>query len=149
MKGTEVAGALREHFGDMVSDIVFPREDLVRISVPRDSIFPFCKFLRDELHCEHLNLVTALDWPEHFECVYHLTSYLEEYMVELHVKVPKDDPKIASLSEIWRAADFPEREAYDMMGITFEGHPDLRRILLPDDVDYYPLRKDFEGRSDE
>jgi NADH-quinone oxidoreductase subunit C len=149
MKGTEVAEVLREHFGDLVSDIVFPREDLVRVSVPRDSILPFCKFLRDELHCEHLNLVSALDWPENFECVYHITSYLEEYMVELHVKIPKDDPKIASLSEVWRGADFPEREAYDMMGITFEGHPDHRRILLPDDVDYYPLRKDFEGQTDE
>lgn len=145
MKGTEVAEAVKEKFKDLVSDVSFPREMVVRLSIPRESIVPFCKFLKDELSCEHLSLVTAVDWPDNFECVYHIASYLEEYMVELHVKIPKDDPKIDSLSEVWRGADFPEREAYDMMGITFVGHPDLRRILLPEDYLFFPLRKDFKG----
>ncbi|TET90364.1 MAG: NADH-quinone oxidoreductase subunit C [Methanomassiliicoccales archaeon] len=145
MKGTEVAEAVKEKFKDLVSDVSFPREMVVRLSIPRESIVPFCRFLRDELSCEHLSLVTAVDWPDNFECVYHIASYLEEYMVELHVKIPKDDPKIDSLSEVWRGADFPEREAYDMMGITFVGHPDLRRILLPEDYLFFPLRKDFKG----
>ncbi|UCD91966.1 MAG: NADH-quinone oxidoreductase subunit C [Methanobacteriota archaeon] len=145
MKGTEVAQAVKEKFKDLVSNVSFPRDRVVRLYVPRESILPFCKFLRDELSCEHLSLVTAVDWPENFECVYHITSYLEEYMVELHVKIPKDDPKVDSLSPVWKGADFAEWEAYDMMGITFVGHPDLRRILLPEDYLYYPLRKDFKG----
>lgn len=145
MKGTEVADILKEKFKDIVSDVGYPRDGVVRLSIPRESIVPFCKYLRDELSCEHLSLVTAVDWVEHFECVYHIASYLEEYMVELHVKIPRDDPKINSLSEVWRGADYPEREAYDMMGITFVGHPDLRRILLPEDYLYFPLRKDFKG----
>jgi NADH-quinone oxidoreductase subunit C len=145
MKGTEVAEALKEQFKELVSDVELPRDNTVRVSVPRESILPFCKFLRDELNCEHLSLVSAVDWPENYECVYHIVSYLEEYLVELHVKVPKDDPKVQSLSEVWRGADYPEREAYDMMGITFEGHPDHRRILLPEDFRFYPLRKDFKG----
>ncbi len=145
MKGTQVEEALREQFKDIVSDVQLPRENLVRVSVPRESILPFCKFLRDELSCEHLSLVSAVDWPENYECVYHIVSYLEEYMVEVHVKIPKDDPKVQSLSEVWRGADFPEREAYDMMGITFDGHPDPRRILLPEDFRFYPLRKDYKG----
>ncbi|MFQ5884671.1 MAG: NADH-quinone oxidoreductase subunit C [Thermoplasmata archaeon] len=145
MKGTQVAEAVKEKFKDLVSDVSFPREMVVRLSIPRESIVPFCEFLRDELSCEHLSLVTAVDWPDNFECVYHIASYLEEYMVEVHVKIPKDDPKIDSLSKVWKGADFPEREAYDMMGITFVGHPDLRRILLPEDYLFFPLRKDFEG----
>lgn len=145
MKGTEVAEALKEQFKDLVSDVEFPRNNLVRLSVPRESIVPFCKFLRDELFCEHLSLVSAVDWSENYECVYHIVSYLEEYIIELHVKIPKDDPKVDSLSEVWKGADYPEREAYDMMGITFEGHPDLRRILLPENFKFYPLRKDFKG----
>lgn len=145
MKGTEVAEALEEQFKELVSDVEFPRENVVRASLPRESILPFCKFLRDELHCEHLSLVSAVDWLENYECVYHIVSYLEEYVVELHVKIPKDDPKVRSLSEVWRGADYPEREAYDMMGITFEEHPDHRRILLPEDFKFYPLRKDFKG----
>lgn len=145
MKGTEVAETLREKFKDLVSDLEFPREGVVRLSIPRDSVVPFCTFLRDELFCEHLSLITAVDWIDHFECVYHITSYLEEYMVELHVRIPRDDPKIDSLTNVWKGADYPEREAYDMMGITFEGHPDLRRILLPEDCLFFPLRKDFKG----
>lgn len=145
MKGTEVAEAVKEKFKDLVSEVGFPRDRVVRITVPRESILPFCKFLRDEMSCEHLSLVTAVDWPDNYECVYHITSYLEEYMVELHVEIPKNDPKVDSLSQVWRGADFPEREAYDMMGIIFVGHPDLRRILLPEDYLFFPLRKDFKG----
>ncbi len=145
MKGTEVAEALREQFKDLVSDVELPRDNTIRVYVPRESILTFCKFLRDELCCESLSLVSAVDWPENYECVYHIASYLEEFIVELHVKIPKDDPKVQSLSEVWKGAEYPEREAYDMMGITFEGHPDLRRILLPENFRFYPLRKDYEG----
>lgn len=145
MKGTEVAKTLKERFKEKISDVQLPRENTIILSLSREDLVPFCKFLRDELSCEHLSLISAVDWPENYECVYHVASYLEEFVVELHVKIPKDDPRIPSLCEIWRSADFPEREAYDMMGIIFKGHPDLRRILLPEDFKFYPLRKDFRG----
>ncbi len=145
MKGTEVAEALKEEFKDLVSDLELPRDNTVRAYVPRESILAFCRFLRDELSCESLSLVSAADWPDNYECVYHIASYLEEFIVELHVKIPKDDPTVQSLSEVWKGADYPEREAYDMMGITFEGHPDHRRILLPEDFKFFPLRKDYKG----
>jgi len=64
-------------------------------------------------------------------------------VAEVHTDIPLDDPKVDSVTPVWPGANFHEREAYDMMGIVFEGHPDLRRILLPDDFTFHPLRKNF------
>jgi NADH-quinone oxidoreductase subunit C len=87
--------------------------------------------------------ISAVEYPENYEVVYHLVSYENNNLIEILVPVPKDNPTIESVVRVWKGANGHEREAYDMMGIIFKTHPDLRRILLPDDVDYHPLRKDF------
>ncbi|UCH90285.1 MAG: NADH-quinone oxidoreductase subunit C [Thermoplasmata archaeon] len=102
-----------------------------------------CKFLKNRLNFKYPLSISALDWPEHYELVYHIVSYENNNLFELHLPVPKDKPEVSSVVRVWKGANPHEREAYDMMGITFKTHPDPRRILLPENVDYFPLRKDF------
>ena len=89
--------------------------------------------------------VTAVHWPDDpqpLEMVYHLYSYARNDRLRLKVRVGTDEP-VPSVSGIWKSADWNERETYDMFGIKFTGHPDLRRILMPDDYTDFPLRKEF------
>ena len=78
-----------------------------------------------------------------YELIYHVRSVKNRALVAFKVKLPIGDPTVESVSSIWAAADWHERETYDLVGITFKGHPDLRRILLPDDWEGHPLRKDY------
>jgi NADH-quinone oxidoreductase subunit C len=92
---------------------------------------------------ERLEMVTAVDRGEVFELVYRLESRSLSIAVTVRVDVPREEPKAASACALWPAADWQEREVYDLFGIRFSGHPDLRRILLPDDWMGFPLRKDY------
>ncbi len=110
-----------------------------------------CSFLRDtaELYFDFLSNLTAVDYEDHFTVVYHLSSLPYQHTLVLKVKLDGNRsldelPEIPSVTSIWRTADWHEREAFDLMGIYFSGHPDLRRILLPDDWEGYPLRKDYQ-----
>lgn len=91
--------------------------------------------------------VTAVDWmrqrPDRFEVVANLLSMQHRLRLRIITTASRQDPTVASLVPIWPGANFPEREAYDMFGIEFEGHPDLTRILMPDEWEGHPLRKDF------
>ena len=89
-----------------------------------------------------------MDWKDHYESVYHLENYYNGCVVQVNARIPHDDPKIASVCDLWNAANYPEREAWDLMGIVYEGHPNLTRILLPDDFKFHPLRKDFPQEVD-
>jgi len=101
--------------------------------------------LRDEptLGFDMLLLVTGVDRLDRFEVVYHLTSLRHGHRIALKAVLPRDDPHIGSVAEIYPAANWHERETYDLLGIVFDGHPDMRRILLPDDWEGHPLRKDY------
>lgn len=113
-----------------------------------------CLFLRDheDTYFDFLSAVSAVDdgiEAGTFTVVYHLASIPHNHQLTLKVIVPNDRrldnlPSVPSVSSVWRTADWHEREAFDLMGVYFEGHPDLRRILLPEDWEGYPLRKDYE-----
>ncbi len=90
------------------------------------------------LHC-----LSGVDWPDYFESVYHLWSMTHKHWTVLKVRMSKDEPKVPTMTHLWPAADWHEREAYDLFGIQYEGHPDLTRILLPDEWEGHPLRKDY------
>ncbi|MBA4370749.1 MAG: hypothetical protein C0418_04140 [Coriobacteriaceae bacterium] len=92
---------------------------------------------------DRLGMVTAVDRGETFEMVYRLQSREHRVGVFLKCPVPREDPRVPSLVAFWPAADWQEREVYDLFGIVFDGHPDLRRIMLPEDAEGHPLRKDF------
>lgn len=149
----ELSKAIEEQFGHNVATIVeVGKQDT--LSVSKDYILPLCQWLRDhsDYYFDFLANITAVDYhPENrFAVVYNLSSIPFQRQLTLRVELneehrnPDNLPQLASVTSVWRTADWHEREAFDLMGIYFDGHPDLRRILLPDDWEGYPLRKDYE-----
>jgi len=106
-----------------------------------------CSFLKSdsEMVFKSLMSLSGVDHDEeHLRVVYHLYSIEKDHKITLDVIVPKSDPKVPTVANVWRTADWHEREAFDLIGVVFDGHPDMRRILLPDDWEGHPLRKDYE-----
>jgi NADH-quinone oxidoreductase subunit C len=103
-----------------------------------------------ELHFDYLECITGIDFPDDnkIAVVYHVYSYEEKHRVVIKCFVDRDDPALPTVSNVWRTANWQERECFDLLGVLFDGHPDLRRLLLPDDWEGYPLRKDYEEADD-
>ncbi len=100
-----------------------------------------------DLDFNYLDMVTAADYPDHFELVYRLLSLKNNALVSFKVKCPRDNAAVPSLSNMWHGATLQEREIYDLFGIEFTGHPDLRRIVLWEGYEGHPLRKDFKDKT--
>jgi len=115
------------------------------IKLVPDHLYEVCRFLRDDaaMDFDFLNIVSGVDYGEMLGTVYHLFSMNHNHKIVLKVDLPREKPEVPSVADLWRTADWHEREAYDMFGIVFNNHPDLRRILLADDWEGYPLRKDY------
>ena len=96
------------------------------------------------LDFDFLFCVTGVDWKTHLGMVYHLTSTIHRHNIVVKAKLDRENPEIETVSNIWRTAEFHEREAYDLFGVKFISHPDLRRLFLTDDWKGWPLRKDYE-----
>jgi NADH-quinone oxidoreductase subunit C len=109
------------------------------------AIVEVSKFLRDdpEIAIDCLSNETGVDYKDRIEVVYHLFSYKHRHGCVLKVKLTRDNPVVATLEGIWSAANWMEREIFDLLGVTFAGHSDMRRILMPEDWPGHPLRKDF------
>ncbi|MDQ7820692.1 MAG: NADH-quinone oxidoreductase subunit C [Armatimonadota bacterium] len=124
-----------------------PRYLTPGVYVPRDSLLDVCRVLATdpEFGLTYLSFVSAIDWPERgeMEVLYHLYSHRTREELALKVRVPRDDPRVPSVTGIWDGANWHEREAYDLLGVIFEGHPNLRRIMMTDDWIGHPLRKDY------
>ena len=144
----DILAKLQARFGAKIPEGKIVRRQLVQIAIDRADVVDVCRFLRDELGFEHLGCVSAVDWKDHFESVYHVEHYGNGCVVQVNARIPHDDPKIASVVSVWNAANYHEREAWDLMGIVYEGHPNLERILLPNDFKFHPLRKDFPQEVD-
>jgi len=113
--------------------------------VRAEKIADICRFFKDELGFDFLTDVTAAHFPDEeyqFEVIYHLYSFSKNERVRLKTKL-REGEEAQTVTSVWRSANWNEREAYDMFGIVFTGHPDLRRILMPEEYDEFPLRKDF------
>jgi len=98
----------------------------------------------DGFDFDYLFCVTCVDWKTHFTMVYHLTSTTYRHTIVVKSKLDRNNPEIETVSDIWRTAEFHEREAYDLFGVKFLNHPDLRRLFMTDDWKGWPLRKDYE-----
>jgi NADH-quinone oxidoreductase subunit C len=112
----------------------------------RSQIKDLCRFAKEELGYTYLLDISAVDHfgeEPRFEVVYELVQFARNEHLRLKVRVSEDDPAVDTVSDLWATADWHEREVFDMDGIRFNGHPDLRRILMWDGYPYFPLRKDF------
>jgi NADH/F420H2 dehydrogenase subunit C len=98
----------------------------------------------EQLFFDYLFCITCVDWKTHLNMVYHLTSTRYRHTLVVKCKLDRNDPVIDSVTDIWKTADFHEREAFEMFGVSFRNHPDLRKLILPDDWAGYPMRKDYE-----
>lgn len=137
---------LKEKFADSILEISEFRNQLTCV-VRKDKLTVICRFLRDdpELAFNFLSCICAVDFPERdprFDVVYELYSINRNHRVRLKVRVNEGE-SVPSVTSIWSAANWHEREVFDLFGITFDGHPDLRRILMPDNYEGHPLLKDF------
>ena len=141
----QVAEGLAAAFAGELTDVSVQEPDTVVARVGADKLKGVARRLHDldGRAYEMLNFIAAVDRLTHFESVYHLYSYASNTCLQLHVEVPRSKPEVDSVTDVWPSADWHEREAWDMMGIKYLGHPDLRRILLRDDFIGHPLRKDY------
>ena len=144
--GQQAVERLREKFSDAVSGGGSYR-DQHWVELKIDRLVEVCRALRDdsETAYDFLTDVTAVHWPDDpqpIEMVYHLYSYARADRLRVKVRAGEGEP-VPTLTGVWESANWNEREAYDMFGIRFEGHPDLRRILMPDDYTDFPLRKEL------
>lgn len=112
--------------------------------VPAARIVELCRDLSDRHGFDCCSCITGTDRGDHFEVVYHLFSYPKRETIVLKVRADRADPAVPSVAAVWPAADWMERETFDLLGIRFEGHPNLKRILLPEDWAGHPLRKDYQ-----
>jgi NADH-quinone oxidoreductase subunit C len=146
---------LKSKFPDAVLNVEEARGE-VSVTLKREALLAVGAFLRDDPDYSFRFLVdvAAVDYNDkipRFVAVYHLLSHEHNQRMRLKVPLDGDNPEIESVTGIWPTANWHEREAYDLMGINFLNHPDLRRILLPDHWDCHPLRKDYplEGRGEQ
>ncbi|HEU0001561.1 MAG TPA: NADH-quinone oxidoreductase subunit C [Ktedonobacteraceae bacterium] len=117
--------------------------DYLGIEVDRSNLVAVCRFLRDQLGFDMLSCISGVDMLDHLETVYHLRSLTRKQLLQIKVRLDHEKPEVDSVVSVWPTANWLERETYDMYGIKFVGHPDLRRMLLDDDFEGYPLLKSF------
>ena len=147
-----LAERIRQEFPQSFVNAVEWRGD-VAVTVKRESLYEIATFLRNDrdMGFDYIVHVSSVDWPDdedRFEVVYEVYSIRKRQRIRIKTRVPESDCEVPSLTDIWKGANFMEREVYDMMGIRFKNHPDLRRVLMPDDfAEGYPLRKDFPLRG--
>ncbi|MGB6044387.1 MAG: NADH-quinone oxidoreductase subunit C [Pirellulales bacterium] len=165
MSGQDLVSRLKDKFGDRVTRLNLDAID-PWVEVTSEGLPDLCRYLRDEadLGFDFLSCISGVDyfeadpkkadkveWEPHIEVVYHLWSVKHKNSMVVKVLLPrwKDNqegqlPEVPTVSDVWRTADWHEREVYDLCGIHFVGHPNLRRILCPEDWVGHPLRKDYE-----
>lgn len=146
MTSQEIAALLSEQFGEQILESKL--DDMNPWSaVEPSALLGICQFIRsdDRLNMDHLELLGGVDFKEHIESVYVLYSMKHHHRYTLKCRMSREEPKVSTVESIWAVANWHEREAFDMFGIVFEGHSDMRRILCPDDWEGYPLRKDYKA----
>jgi len=117
--------------------------DFLALDIERENLVAVCRFLRDQLGFDLLSCISGVDMLDHLETVYHIRATTRGQLLQIKVKIDSEKPEVDSIVSVWPTANWLERETYDMYGIRFAGHPDLRRMLLDDDFEGYPLLKTF------
>ncbi len=147
MTPQEITEKLKAKFGEAILDAKLEGVADPFVKVKAESVKEIALFLRDDddLQLDFLMCLTGVDLGKNMlGVVYHCYSMTRGHKITVKTEVSRDQAAVPSVESVWRTANWHEREAYDLVGITFTGHPDLRRILLPDDWEGYPLRKDYK-----
>jgi NADH-quinone oxidoreductase subunit C len=147
LKGHPAVARLAGWNPQAIEDVKFDREEMT-ITVVREAIREACALLRDDPRCpfNYLSDVTCVDWyPSdlRFEVIYHLLSIPNKERVRLKVRLSGEMPALDSVTSVWPSANYFEREVFDLFGVRFNGHPYLRRLLMPENWEGHPLRKDY------
>jgi NADH-quinone oxidoreductase subunit C len=143
----KIIEALKSRFGEQAAQTSEFRGELTVI-IPKERIVEVCRFLKEDpgLRFDFLADLSGLDMftpVNRFAVVYNLYSLANKHRIRLKVFTEEDEPKLPTMTGVWSTANWHERETFDMFGIVFEGHPDMRRVYLPDEFEHHPLRKDF------
>lgn len=147
MTPQEIFENLTSKFGDTIIEAKLEGNPDAFIKVAAKNIKEVCLYLRDTegMNFDFLSCLSGIDLGKgNLGVVYNLASLNHKHKITLKVEVPVAEAKVPSVESVWRTADWHERECYDLLGIVFDGHPDLRRILLPYDWEGFPLRKDYK-----
>jgi NADH-quinone oxidoreductase subunit C len=153
MQPSEIAEKIKNKFPNEVLGITH-FGDQISVEVKRERIIDICRYLREDpdIRMDYLSDLCGVDYQGRryrFEVVYNLYSLKYRHRIRIKALIPEDSPSIDSVVPIWNGANWHERETCDMFGIVFDGHPDLRRILMPEDWEGYPLKKDYPLRGPE
>jgi len=118
----------------------------LNVNVESTDLKSFAQKLREStsLNFDYLFCLTCIDWKTHLTMVYHLSSTTFRHTIVVKSKLDRTVPVIETVCDIWRTAEFHEREVFELFGVTFSNHPDLRKLILPDEWEGFPLRKDYE-----
>jgi NADH-quinone oxidoreductase subunit C len=146
MTSSELATQLKAKFGDVLSEPTEFRGELTVKLSDAERVVEVCSFAKKELGFDYLVDISSIDnygEDPRWTVVYHFYGYGHRQHLRLKTDVSEEKSELPTVTSVWRTADWHEREAYDMMGIRFRGHPDLRRILMWEGYPYFPLRKDF------
>lgn len=148
MDAQSIFNHLAAKLGDSVYDFTTTATKDPYFKVKPERWLEVARLLRDDpdLRFDFCNNITAVDWPKlnRIDVVYHFWSYPLAHAIVVKAELPREKPQVPSVVSLWNAADWNEREQYDLMGVEFLGHPDLRRIMMPDDWPGHPLRKDYK-----
>lgn len=150
LKDNATAAALEAFDSSAVVTATLDRGELT-VEIAREKIVSVGGFLKYDLGFVRLSTVTGVDWypaEPRFEVVYHLHSFSRNERLRMKCRLPGGDAEIDSVTEVWRGANWFERETFDLFGVRFRNHPDLRRIMLPEDWQGHPLRKDYKITGD-
>jgi len=144
MESLQIYNRAKEKFGDKILEIVEKKPDPWMVIDPA-ALVEICQNLKDDPDTafDCLSNESGVDYKDRIEVVYHLFSYQHRHQIVLKVKLPREGASVATLENVWHSANWMEREIYDLLGVNFEGHSDMRRLLMPEDWIGHPLRKDF------
>ncbi|MCX7012981.1 MAG: NADH-quinone oxidoreductase subunit C [Candidatus Sumerlaeota bacterium] len=150
MDTKDIYAALAKKFGDAIEPCPAGLAGDPFVVVKPERLHEVMTHLRDDpaLTMNQLTLITGVDRGDVIESVYHLYSYKHFHSAVIKVRLNREAPEVDSVADLWGAADWHERECFDMVGIVYRGHPDLKRILLPDDWEGHPLRADYKAPKD-
>ena len=146
MNEEEMIEKLQSEFGDAILEIEEPKEHRIEALIQEDKILEVANFIKHDMGFTIPNMCTGIDYKDKMEVVWHVGTPDHPTLLVLKIETDRDECVVESLTPVWQGMDWHERETYDLLGVNFQNHPDLRRILMPENWEGHPLREDYVYR---